>query len=327
MNRSVSLNQPMMGRGPLAALVVLILGHAGLAVQAQTPVKAKPATSSYHAPRTAFGAPDLQGMWTNVSMTVLERQSGVPLTFATPAEEDAYKSHTLEAWNKAENGGLGMGVSEWHPQYDMARIDGRLRTSWIVSPADGRLPWRPEAKARYDAEFAAAFSDAADGPEARTPMDRCLVGGFGSSGPPMINPAVAGGKQIIQTVHEVAILAEMNHDVRIVRIGGRHLPPSVRLWMGDSIGWWEDETLVVETTNFHLQEGFRFIFLRSPDAKVTERFTRVGPGELRYAFEVDDLVADPAILLLADVKDGNTRGYPCGISREDVGYFSLAVGG
>jgi hypothetical protein len=76
--------------------------------------------------------------------------------------------------------------------------------------------------------------------------------------------------------------------VRIVRLGAKHLPPSIRPWMGDSIGWWEGATLVVETTNFHPQEGYRLWFMMSPQARVTERFTRISKTELRYSFEVDD---------------------------------------
>lgn len=274
----------------LRACAVKALGTlVALAWLAGGPATAEPrAPRPYHAPRTSFGAPDLQGLWTNVSLTMLERPRKVPLTFATEAEEVAYETATVASWHKWVNSGLGQGVSEWQPTQRLARIDGRLRTSWLVSPADGQLPWRPEALKRFSAMEAAAESSLADGPEMRPPTDRCLMGGLGSSGPPFMNPAVAGGKQIIQTPGEVAILSEMNHDVRIVRIGGRHLPPSVHVWMGDSIGHWEGETLVVETTNFHPQESFRLIFMLSPDAKVIERFTRVSATELRYAFEVHD---------------------------------------
>ena len=223
-----------------------------------------------------------------VSRTGLERRPGAPLTFATDAEEAAFEAAVQADWQKAETAGVGMGVSEWHPELPMARIDGRVRTSWIVSPADGRLPWRPEALARYTAMNEAQTAGPSEGPEARTPFDRCLMAGLGSGGPPYINPSVAGGKQIVQTAGEVAILTEMNHELRIVRIGGRHPPRSLRVWMGDSIGRWEGETLVVETTNFHPQETNRGTFMFSPDARVTERFTRVAAGELRYVFEVDD---------------------------------------
>jgi hypothetical protein len=254
----------------------------------------------YHAPRTASGQPDLQGLWTATSLTGLERDSPKdPLTFATRAEESAFETAAMAAQAKDEAGGLGQGVSEWHPAYRMARIDGKLRTSWITSTADGQLPYRPEALKRYRALGQAAAKAPAANPEDRPPTDRCLVGGFGSNTPPMINPAVAGGKQIVQTKTEVAILSEMNHDLRIVRLDqpkdrkgahpAQHPPQNVRVWMGDSIGHWEGETLVVETTNFHPQETLRGpVYLISPDARVTERFTRVGPHEIRYAFEVDD---------------------------------------
>lgn len=248
----------------------------------------------YRAPRTVYGQPDLQGQWTAVSLTTFERESPKdPLTFATRAQETAYEAAATAANAKDEAGGLGQGVSEWHPAYRMARIDGKLRTSWLTSPADGQLPYRPEALLRLRAIRKAAADGVAANPEDRTPSDRCLVGGLGSATPPMANPPVAGGKRIVQTRTEVAILSEMNHDVRVIRLGdaghpARHVAPDVRLWMGDSIGHWEGETLVVETTNFHPQEAMRGYFLISPTARVMERFTRVGPHELRYAFEVDD---------------------------------------
>ena len=249
----------------------------------------------YRAPRTTSGQPDLQGLWTATSLTSLERDSpNTPLTFATRAEEDAFEAAAIAASAKGEAGGLGQGVSEWHPAYRMARLDGKLRTSWITSTADGQLPYRPEALKRFNAIDADAHGGAlAANPEDRTPADRCLIGGLGSANPPMVNPPVAAGKQIVQTSTEVAILSEMNHDVRIVRLDqpghpARHPAPDIRVWMGDSIGHWEGETLVIETTNFHPQEGWRGYYMVSPDARVTERFTRTAPGELRYAFEVDD---------------------------------------
>ncbi|HEV7385883.1 MAG TPA: hypothetical protein VGN89_13445, partial [Phenylobacterium sp.] len=128
-----------------------------------------------------------------------------------------------------------------------------------------------------------------DNPEDRTGSDRCLVGGVGAAGPPIQNPfTTSGGTQIVQTRSEVAILAEMNHDVHIVRLNVRHQTPAVRQWMGDAVGWWEGDTLVVETTGFRAEEGNRAAYLLSPDAKVTERFHRVSPTELRYEFTVDD---------------------------------------
>ena len=247
----------------------------------------------YRAPRTAYGQPDLQGFWTNASLTPVERAPGTPLTWPTRAQAAAFERREMAAQANFESGGLGQGASEWHPAWRMARIDGRLRTSLIVSPADGQLPYRPQALARFNALSAAAQLTRADGPEDRPLTDRCLIGGFGSSSPPMIPPAVATVKQIVQTRGEVAILSEMNHDVRIVRLGApnrpaRHPPPTVRLWMGDSIGHWEGQTLVVETTNYHPQERLHGFLLKSPDARVIERFTRVSKVQILYDVTVDD---------------------------------------
>jgi hypothetical protein len=243
----------------------------------------------YHAPRTANGQPDLQGLWSSMSMTRLEREPGVPLTFATKALEDAYEANRRAAIQARRQGDVfGQNASEWQDEFPMARIDGRLRTSWIVSPADGQLPYRREAGQRLAAINAGQLTRA-DNPEDRTTSDRCLVGGLGAAGPPIQNPfTTSGGTQIVQTGNEVAILAEMNHDVRIVRLNAPHQAPAVRQWMGDAIGWWDGDTLVVETTNLHPEEGFRVAYLMSPDAKITERFRRVSPTELRYTFEVDD---------------------------------------
>jgi hypothetical protein len=283
---------------------------------------------AYHASRTAYGQPDLQGTWSNASQTGLERPPGEPLTFATRAQEAAFMRRELAGWRADEADGLGQGVSEWHPEFGFARIGGRLRTSWIVSPADGRLPWIPAARARFQAMAATFAGEAVDNPEERSVFERCLAGGLGSADPPMLNPVVSPGKQIVQTKDEVAILSEMNHDVRIVRIGGRHQPAQLHPWMGDSIGWWEGETLVVETTGFHPLEAFRFRMLVSPQARVTERFTRVAKDQILYAFEVDDPANYTAVWkaempLAAD--PGRIFEYACHEGERDLEVFLAAA--
>ena len=283
---------------------------------------------AYHAPHTAYGQPDLQGFWTNGSQTRLERAPGEPLTFATEAQEQAYARRRTEAWNRAEAAGLGQGVSEWHQDFGPGRIAGRLRTSWIVSPADGQLPWRPEGKARYEAAMAVQNGEAADGPEFRSVLDRCLVAGGGAAGPPIMTPNTAAGRQIVQTRDAVAILSEMNHELRIVHLGGRHAPAALRPWMGDSIGRWEGETLVVETVGFHAQEGFRAQFLISPDARVTERFTRIAPGQILYAFEVDDPANYTAIWkgeMPLNADSGPIYEYACHEGDRDLEEFLSAA--
>ena len=255
----------------------------GLAVSAQAGPRSAP---RHPTPRTAYGQPDLQGYWTNVAQTPLERPAGVPLSFPTRAEGDAYGKRAM-ATAAATDNEFGQQASEWTPVHPLARIDGRVRTSWIVSPADGRIPWRPEARARFQALGKAALS-LADGPEQRTPSDRCLMGGGSTTGPPILNHHSGSSYQIIQTRDAVAIRTEMNHDMRIIRLGARHLPAAMRPWMGDSIGHWEGATLVVETTNFNPQETDRLKYLISVDARVTERFTRISATELRYTFQIDD---------------------------------------
>jgi hypothetical protein len=299
----------------------------------------------YHAPRTAYGQPDLQGFWTNGSITRLERPAGEPLSFATAAEEEAYAKRRAAAWAAGEADGLGQGASEWHHDFGLARIAGRVRTSFITSPADGRLPWRAEGRARFEAAMAVQGGEAADGPESRSVLDRCLVGGGGAVGPPMIPPNTATGRQIVQTRDAVAILSEMNHEVRIIPLfrplkrqgiaagggGGsraQHLPPQLRPWMGDSIGRWEGETLVVETVGFHPEEGFRAQFLISPDARVTERFTRISKTQILYAFEVDDPANYTAVWKgegPLDADTGPLYEYACHEGDRDLEEFLAAA--
>jgi hypothetical protein len=283
----------------------------------------------YRAPRTAYGQPDLQGFWTGASLTQLQRPPGEPLTFASAAEEQRFMARRVSAWKNAEEAGLGQGVSEWHEQYGLARIGGRLRTSWIVSPADGRLPWRPEVAQRIQAKGDEQNSDRADNPESRSAAERCLVGAQGTADPPMLNATVGNGKQIVQTKDEVVILSEMNHDVRIIRLGQAHLPAALTPWLGDSVGRWEGETLVVETVGFHPEEGHRGqgSFL-SPQARVTERFTRVAGNQILYAFEVDDPATYTAawrgeMPLNADT--GPIFEYACHEGERDVEEFMSAA--
>lgn len=239
-----------------------------------------------HAPRTPWGDPDLQGQWTNISLTRLERTPGVPAQVPKGADvaaiEKAVYDHILPA------DPLGSRNSEWWPPSHLAVIGGRTRTSWITSTPDGRLPYRPEAQARLDAIRAAAFTDFA-GPELRNTSERCLTPTFSALAPPMLNAPYAAGYRIVQTRDAVVIMSEINSDLRIIRLGGRHDLPGGRAWNGDSVGHWEKGSLVVDTVGFRPEEAFRApVFLIGPDAHVVERFTRTAKGEIRYAFTVED---------------------------------------
>ena len=258
----------------------------GTALLALALVCAAPAAlaGGYRAPRTPWGAPNLQGEWTNYSLTHLERPPGVPAVVANRADIPAIEKVLYDNILPADP--LGSRESEWWGEAHMAVIDGQMRTGWITSTPDGRIPYSAEGKRRLDAWRAAAFANF-DGPESRNASERCLTPSFSTGSPPYLNAPYAANYQIVQTREAVVIVSEIDNEVRIVRLGGRH--PDHRLWMGDSIGHWEKDTLVVETTGFKEAESFRApVFYIGPDAKVTERFTRVSPTEIRYAFTVED---------------------------------------
>jgi hypothetical protein len=240
--------------------------------------------AGYRAPRTPWGAPNLQGRWTNFALTRLERAPGVPAKIGKGDDVAAIERIVYD--NILPSDPLDSRNSElWQPSH-LAVIDGQMRTSWIVSPADGRIPYTTEARRKLNAIRAAAFTNY-DGPEARNTSERCMTPTFSAASPPMQNAPYAANYQIVQTREAVVIVSEIDNEVRIVRLGGPHV--GHRLWMGDSVGHWEKDTLVVETVGFRPEEAFRApVFYIGPDARVTERFTRVSATEIRYAFTVED---------------------------------------
>jgi hypothetical protein len=128
-------------------------------------------------------------------------------------------------------------------------------------------------------------SGAYDDPERRPLAERCLLGFGSTSGPPALPVLYNNLHQVVQTRDTVLILNEMDHDARVVRMNSTHLPPTVRKWLGDSIGWWDGDTLVVETTNFTDKTRFRGA---TENLKVTERFSRLDGKTLLYRFTIDD---------------------------------------
>jgi hypothetical protein len=211
----------------------------------------------------------------------------VPARIPASADLAAIEKAVLESI--IPNDPLGSRQSEDWPSDHLARMDGELRTSWIDSTADGRIPYRPEAAARLAAIRAAALVDF-DGPESRNTSERCVIPSFSANSPPMQNAPYAANYQIVQTREAVVIVSEIDNDARVIRLGAPHVPPSLRRrWNGDSVGHWENDTLVVETVGFRPEEAYRApVFYIGPEAKVTERFTRVSPTEIRYVFTVDD---------------------------------------
>jgi hypothetical protein len=251
------------------------------------------AQKSYTPPRTADGQPDLQGFWTNATLTPFERPPELGnKAFFTDAEAAAYEKQLRDTANrdKRESSAetdVGRAYNEfWFSRGD--NIVGTRRTSLVIDPPDGRIPaLTPAAQKRQNDTRAYNAQHPADGPENRSLAERCIL--WPVAGPPMVPGAYNNNYQIIQSPGYVTILIEMIHDARIIPLDGRpHLPSNMRQWMGDSRGHWDGTTLVVETTNFSDKTNYRGA---TQNMKLTERFTRVSPGEIRYEFTVDDPAA------------------------------------
>ncbi|MGQ9427521.1 hypothetical protein ACXYTJ_16670 [Gilvimarinus sp. F26214L] len=261
------------------------------------------ATNSYTPPRLADGSPDLQGVWTNASLTTLTRSSMFKSLTITPEQAQriadqraAYAERDSQPTDPnapaPKKGSVGGYNAFWTDSGSgLAMIDGAYRTSWIVDPKDGKLPYSEEGRARFEKERNEARNNF-DGPEIRPMPERCVIGFGSTGGPPMMNVLYNNNYQIVQTPDQIAILVEMNHDARIIRMDDSHNPQSMRRWLGDSVGHWDGDTLVIETRNFKQGESLRLYFDQSfyisENAVVTERLTRTSEDELFYEFEVDD---------------------------------------
>jgi hypothetical protein len=242
-------------------------------------------------PRTADGHPDLQGIWTNATITPLER---LPQFKDRPSlsEKEAvtYETRVDMEFNADRRGATA--EQDRDAAYNrlfldrgdkLARVDGVARTSLIIDPADGKVPaLTANARQRMALRLRNSFDSVKDRPLG----ERCLLGFGSTSGPPMLPVLYNNNYQIIQTAGAVMILVEMVHDVRIIRTDGSpHLPAAIRKWTGDSIGHWEGETLVVDTTNFTDKTRFRG---SGENLHVIERLTRVDQNTILYRVTIDD---------------------------------------
>jgi hypothetical protein len=247
------------------------------------------AQAQYKAPRTPDGQPDLQGIWSNASLTPFERPAALAgKEFFTEKEAADYLRQMAQQNNRDKRAAtpeedVGQAYNEaWFDRG--SQLSPNMRTSVVIDPKDGRVPaltaQAREAVAKRGAQQRRLSETARD----FTLNVRCLL--WGTAGPPMLAGPYNNNYQIVQNKDYVAIQVEMIHDTRIIPLDGRkHLDPSVRPWMGDSIGHFEGDTLVVDTTNFRDDYSFR-----GSDANLhlTERFTRTAPGLIRYQFTVDD---------------------------------------
>jgi hypothetical protein len=242
-------------------------------------------------PRTADGQPDLQGIWTNATITPFERPAEVAgKEFLT--EKEAAELEARAAGNRVDRapgkGEVGNYNQFW---FDSGtKVVKTRRTSLVIDPPDGKVPLKPEAEATRDYNLA----HSTESYEHMSVWDRCITRGVpGGMFPTSYNNAY----QIVQTRNNVTILSEMIHEARIIPIDARPHPPSnVRFWNGDSVGHWEGNTLVVDTTNFN---GKSWIATSSSTGRIkgipesealhlVERFTRVDADTINYEVTIDD---------------------------------------
>ncbi len=261
------------------------------------------AQDTYEPPRTPSGKPDFQGLWTNASITTLQRDGRydklvldpdelAAVTAAHPQNVRQATDDNLQAGELLDGSDLGMGRGYnafWiDPGSSFGLVRGEHRTSWIIEPENGRIPYSEEGQ-QLRREYRAHFSSN-DGPEGRSLGERCLIGFGGTGGPPMLNVLYNNHYRFVQTDDYMMILVEMNQDARIIPINGEHRPAALQQWLGDSIGWWEGDTLVVETRHLHPQQAGSGQVNLSEQGRVIERFTRYSDDQILYEFEVDDPV-------------------------------------
>ena len=260
---------------------------AALAVMAVVVLPLGAAAQSGDAPRTPWGKPDLQGVWDFATMTPLER----PAQYAgktTLTEEDAaavVEDATL-LWERISEGGDNSTGTYDEFWFDAGTgVTEDRRTSLITSPSNGRVPeLTPTAAERVAARRAYLRDHPADSWEDRNIAERCILG-F-NTGPPMAPSAYNNVMQLFQTEGHVVLLNEMVHDSRIVPLDDRpHLPPHMRQWHGDSRGYWDGDTLVVETRNLTTKTSYRG---STESMHLVERFTRSNADTLNYEFTVTD---------------------------------------
>ena len=266
-----------------AFLALLLLAAAAVAL-APLPAFAQ----SGGVPRTAWDKPDLGGVWNFATLTPMERPAALAgqerLTEEDVANIVARSAQFTELLSERGVGGNTGTYDEFWFDFG-SDVSADRRTSLVVDPPNGRIPDRtPTARERQAARRAYLAEHPADSWEDRNLAERCLVG-F-NSGPPMAPSAYNNVFQLFLTEDHVVILNEMVHDARIVPLDGRDdLDPDIRQWLGSSRGYWDGDTLVVETANFRDETNFRGV---TRDMRLVERFTRADADTLLYEFTIID---------------------------------------
>ena len=305
----------------LGRACALALASAATAAALALPAQAQSRPGSdWQVPRTAHGHPDLQGNWTNATITPMQRPTGQDRVLsrdqvvAIEGEREEFIEEQLAPSDPdrgapdqggtfygdllldAASGGTGGYNLFWIDAGDRVAIyDGEPRSSLVTSPDNGRIPPLTEEGRRRQRERMQAASRFGeyDNPENRPLSDRCIISFGSNAGPPMLpNYFYNNNYTIVQTADHVMILSEMVHDARVIPLFERSpLPDDIRPWMGESRGWWEGDTLVIETTHLRPDQlnAYGYLFPGgSEEMRVIERLTRVDPSTIDYEFTVID---------------------------------------
>jgi hypothetical protein len=283
----------------VTVVVSQVSGYASGQVQlSNAPQTAAHSSNNWIAPRTQDGQPDLQGIWTNATLTPLQRPVELgDKQFFTEEEAAKYERQRAEQTNVDRLNGSGAA--------DLARrayneawfergshIVKSRRTSLIVDPPDGRVPpMTAEARKKFDEVHAKANQSLPGGPEDLSLSVRCIL--FPNVGPPLLPTAYNNNYQIQQTPGQIMVLAEMAHVARVIPLDARpHLGPRIRQWKGDSRGRWDGDTLVVDTTNLAFNNASRFGIaldgMTDENLHIVERFTRTDPTTILYRATIND---------------------------------------
>ncbi|HTE39884.1 MAG TPA: hypothetical protein VK629_03590 [Steroidobacteraceae bacterium] len=249
-------------------------------------VSAAAQARDYQPPRLEDRRVDLQGVWGHTNLTPFERPADLSTFVITPEQAAAIKAK-IDTRN--EDLSKPAEPALYYDNRAVEPIRGEFRSSIIVEPADGLIPGN-DAYKRKVGQVRASVLTAFDGPEQRMPSERCV--GAPSASPPIQLVPAGDLRRIVQTRDAIVIMAEELHEARVIRMNARHSPTNVVSWLGDSIGWWERDTLVIESTSFapasELRASPNSMFFVSPRTIVTERITRVADDELSYEFTVTD---------------------------------------
>ena len=298
----------------MGVVLAVLCAIAAPGVVSTAAAQARTSNAEWEVPRTPDGRPDLQGNWTNQTLTTLERQAGQGPVY-TPEQVAQIEQGSVARFVAGEQPSdpnrpapqAGQDVGAYNNVYfefghRVAVVNGEARTSLITFPSNGRIPaFTPEGERQIqEARDLKGQFEEFDHPELRPIAERCIASYGSPAGPPMLpTTGYNSNYTIVQTPDHVLIMTEMVHDARIIRIGdGPRLPPHIRPWFGDSWGRWEGDVLVVETTNMNPRQEFSANVIAtlfggqdphpSEQMKVTERFSRVDEETILYEFTVDD---------------------------------------